>query len=261
MNNRLINILTLVMIVSYILVNLALLFVNSIPTNYIRYIFVILFYMSIAILIWFNVKNISIFHMDRMTLVFIILFGIFRSRLDIQNEGYFKSIILLFTVLILIAYFKNRRYVPKTGWRWTGIGLLSCLLGIPIALLESFQPDVFASIKIPPGGLNLVLAQRVFYNLSFVVLMEETLFRGFLWGFLQNHGWKENRIFWGQAILFWAIHFWNIVNPITFFLTIPIGIMVQSLLVRYSKQLFPSVLFHLILNSIGPFIVYFFFLH
>jgi membrane protease YdiL (CAAX protease family) len=247
------------MILIYVVVNFALSFGLPISIDEIQYIYVILLYAFLVVFISQEARNIVKFHLDRTSLVLIILFGVLRSRLDIQNEVYFRILLFLLSLVLLVISFKNWQNIPKTSFRWVWIGLVFCVLLVPISWAESLQPEIYSGLSFPPGDLGLVLVRRLLYNLSFVVLLEETVFRGILWGYLRRFGWTENKAFWGQAILFWILHFWQIVNPITFFITIPLGTLAYSILVRYSKQLLPSIILHTILNTAGPFIVYFYF--
>ena len=131
------------------------------------------------------------------------------------------------------------------------------MIVIPLSIIESFQPNMYIEMKVEPN-LGFYLIRDVIYNLSFVAIMEELAFRGVLWGYLRGIGWKESKIFWAQAILFWLTHIWQIFNPITFFITIPIGTIIFSLLTRYSRQVFPSIIAHTIMNTAGPLLVYYF---
>lgn len=248
----------LVMILVYVAINVALSFGLPIPTDEVQYLYVVLLYAFLSVFIGWEVRNIKEFHFDRTSLILIILFGIVRSRLDIQNEEYYRILLFLFTLVLLVICYRSWQNIPKTRFRWVWIGLLFCVLLVPITWAESLQPEKYSSLNFPPGDLGLVFLRRVLYNLSFVVLLEEIVFRGVLWGYLRRFGWTENSAFWGQAILFWLLHFWQIVNPITFFITIPLGTLAYSILVRYSKQILPSIILHTILNTVGPFIVYFY---
>jgi membrane protease YdiL (CAAX protease family) len=255
---RVTTFLFLSMILIYAIINVALSFRLPIPIDEIQYLYVVLLYAFLAIFIGREVKNIDEFHLDRTSLILIIFFGIFRSRLNIQNEIYYRILLFLFSLALLVISYKNWKQLPKTRFRWVWIGLIFCVLLVPITWAESLQPENYSSLNFPPGDLGLVILRRILYNLSFVVLLEEIVFRGILWGYLRRFGWTENGAFWGQAILFWLLHLWQIVNPITFFITIPLGTIAYSILVRYSKQILPSIILHTILNTVGPFIVYFY---
>lgn len=215
----------------------------------IKYIFVILLYTYIAALSIWNAEALDQYHFDRATFVLIVLFGIVRSRYDVPNEGYYKGAILILALIILAASIKNWRRIPKTNWRWAMVGLIACLLVIPLALIWSLYPDLFSEMTIPPGDFGFAIARELLYNFSFVVLFEEILFRGILWRHLRALGWIENKIFWGQAIIFWLLHLWQLGTPLTFFISVPIATFTFSLLARRSGQLLPSIIFHALSNT------------
>lgn len=251
------NFLLLVMILGSYLLNFLLFLGIPVNLNYIQYGFTITLYAFVAIISWWKVDQIKQYHFDRTTYASFIFLGVYRTRLEIPNEGYFKAVILILTLMILAACIKSWRKIPKTNWRWAGIAIFACFMIFPISYLESFQPDQYSQMNINPDGLGLTLIQRILTQLSFVTVFEEILFRGILWAYLLRLGWDENKVFWVQALSFWSVHLWRIGTPISFFFTIPIGGLVFSLLTRYSKQLFPSILLHTFSNVLTPFLVYF----
>jgi len=212
----------------------------------------------ILVLVWLDIEHLALFNLDSTTLVLIVIFGILRSRLDVKYEGYYKGVIFILAFGILIACLKYWKIIPKTNWRWAAIGILACLSVIPLSLVESLQPEIYTHLNITSNNLGLVLIRRSLNEFSFVTIVEETTFRGILWGYLRRSGWKENKIFWVQAILFWLIHLWQIGNPITFFFTIPINIFIYSLLAHNSKQVFPSIITHSFMNVVGPILVHYY---
>jgi len=226
-------------------------------SDIIRYLNVILTYACVSVLLWQGTDYLEQYHMDRSTIILLVVTGIFRSSLNPAIDGFFKFIILIFTVFIfffLLLYWRN---IPKTKWFWVGVSLLLSLIVLPISVIETFQPGVFLGMQITPS-LGIFLIRDIINNLSFISLYEEILFRGILWGYLRRKDWNENKIFIGQGALFWLIHFWRIGTPITFFITIPISTLINSLLARNSNQILPSVIAHTIMNTIGPILAYYF---
>lgn len=243
---------------NYILINISLLAGLSIQTNVILYANVILIYLYIAGLVWWKVENLSQFHLDQSSISAVIFFSFFRTGLGIQNEEIYSWVILMVTLVILMGCVKNWHSIPKTRWSWVGISLLCVILVIPISVVESLQYSAMKSAANPV----MILIEKIFDNLSFVTLIEEIMFRGILWKYLRNLGFREDTAFWGQAIVFWLFHAWKIVGtPISFFITIPMTTLAVSFLVYKSKQVFPSIVLHTLLNSLIPFGLYYFFLH
>jgi membrane protease YdiL (CAAX protease family) len=151
--------------------------------------------------------------------------------------------------------------VPRTNLIWSIKGAVAAILVLlPIAIIESLQQN--NSMYVSPYDMrygSVLFAIRQFvYQFAFVSPFEEIIFRGYLWGYLRRFGWKENRILLVQAVLFWFVHLGYIkMYPITFFITIPIITIIFSLLTRYSKQVFPSMIAHTIINAITPIILFF----
>ena len=124
-------------------------------------------------------------------------------------------------------------------------------------LIETLIPELSLAKPInPSNNIILEVIRRAIYDLSYVAPIEEILFRGLLWGYLVRVGWKEDKVFWFQAVLFWISHISRIEYPVSFFITIPISTIVFSILVRYSKQLFPSIIAHTVLNTLVPIVLF-----
>ncbi len=51
--------------------------------------------------------------------------------------------------------------------------------------------------------------------------------------------------------MFWLLHFWELpISPVLFFVIVPITTLVLSLLVVYSKRIFPAIIFHTATNAL-----------
>jgi membrane protease YdiL (CAAX protease family) len=229
--------------------------------NYQSYVDNLLLYASVALIVWFEEEHLERFHLERVTLILVVVFGILTSRLDILYEAYLKIILLILSIIILAGVIKNWRKIPKTKGGWVGISLFTAsIFLVPFAFIEAFFPALYSNIYIQQGDLGIYLIRRILYNLSFVSLFEELIFRGLLWEYLRRSGMRENLVFWVQATIFWLLHIWRIGNPFYFFITLPIVTLMNSLLTRYSKQVAPSIFAHTITNVGVPVIVYYFFL-
>lgn len=244
-------------------ISLVILFLGSLTstlgllplTNFIRYLIVILMYITINIIIWQEADQLHIFNLDRSSVWLVIFTGFFRSRLEIPNEVYFKVLIASLSILMLLGVIKFRRKIPKTKWRWVGIGLIFCAVIIPISILEMAYPDRYITIRTDPN-FSIAMIRRILNNISFVSLVEEVIFRSLLWGILRKLGVMENRIFVVQGLAFWLLHLSSLAYALSFFVTLPIGIIIYSYLAHKSKQVFPSIILHTILNSAGPLLVH-----
>jgi membrane protease YdiL (CAAX protease family) len=109
----------------------------------------------------------------------------------------------------------------------------------------------------PLDGVDIVIllgqaAPGFFYQLGYVAVTEEALFRGFLWGYLQKAGWKNIWIWLFQAGLFMLGHIYYIdKNPLLFWVIVPISALVMGVLVWRSKTISSSLAAHATLNTFG----------
>ena len=96
-----------------------------------------------------------------------------------------------------------------------------------------------------------MLGKSVLFQLSFAAVMEEPLFRGFLWGSFRQAGIREGLICVIQAALFWVGHIYYYNTGINFWLVIPIGSLILGLVIRKTKSISYSMTTHALINSLG----------
>jgi membrane protease YdiL (CAAX protease family) len=226
---------------------------------YFNYIAITGCYVAVLVAMWKYLDNLYSLHFDFWSLLFLVVSGtIFGFQTGIKREIYFQVIIWIASLGILYFLVKYRNKIPKTNFYWIPITLFGSLAtSLIIAEIESTQPQLWleGSAYITKNVL-LVFLRSFLYQFSSIAVAEEFIFRGFLWYYLYSLGWDNNKVFWGQAIIFWLFHASSIVSPITFFIVIPIGTLLFSLLVKYSKQLFPSILAHTLVNSLTNLFLY-----
>lgn len=226
-----------------------------------RYLFVIASYVCIIFTVWIERENLASWNIDRLSLVILVLFAVVRVKLHISDEKIYQNLIKLLGLVLLGVCIINWKKIPQTSTRWALIGILSCVFVIPIAFIESYQVEKYAASNIlfHTKFLSQTLGDLIF-QLSFVAPFEEIVMRCVLWGQLRKWNITDNRIIWIQGILFWLLHFWEIGTPITFLLSLPTFILIYSLLVKYSKQIFPSIISHALGSTLVPVVVSYFFL-
>jgi membrane protease YdiL (CAAX protease family) len=247
--------------ISLLLLDLIVWLVSEIVTlsnaasPYIGYTYVATNYVIIAVLVWIERENLGDFHLDQTTLFIMGLSSIFRVRSRFPGEGYFLVVIGIAGLIILGALILNHSKVPKTNFRWAFIGaLISFILIFPSAIIEAFQFPNVTYTPYPYPIMTVILA-AIANDLAFTTLIEEMVFRGFLWGYLRRVGWEENRIIWVQGTLFWLLHFNYIGRIYIFLLTIPIITFALSKLTQKSRQIFPSILLHTTQNIIPQMLI------
>jgi membrane protease YdiL (CAAX protease family) len=209
-------------------------------------------YLTFSVLIGVESKNLEEFHIDKFTVVTFILGSILRRRIGIPTEGFFLILIALSGILVIFILISKKPSLPRTNRRWVFVGMvISVVAVIMITLLEVLFRNTWAVTPLFRNNLVATVIGEIVREFSFGALIEEILFRGFLWGYLIREGWSENKVIWTQGILFWALHLSRIVTPFTFFIVIPLITIIFSKLTLKSRQLFPAIVAHIIVNVIS----------
>jgi membrane protease YdiL (CAAX protease family) len=221
------------------------------------YISVLISYLCIVVWVWAE-DNLEEFHIDRLSMVILIIFGLVRiDNVGIPSQIYFKIIIFILSIVLLMLFLKKYRRIPGIGPRWIAVSLLSCLLVIPLAfiyhLLKITPPANFMSLK---QGFFWNASRNILFDLYFVAPFEEIIYRGFLWGQLRRWGLTEKKTFWVTMIVFWLIHIWEYPStPYVFLILVPLTTLVFGALVYYSKRISTSIIPHTIYNALLVLIV------
>jgi membrane protease YdiL (CAAX protease family) len=234
------------------LVGIQVLTLFGIIGSYVNYIYVTIAYVTLTILLWLEKDQLGDFHLDRLTLVLFVLSSLFRSRLAVIGESFFLLVIGLSGIAVGILVIRNASLIQRTSTRWAIIAVAIGLTAVvPTAIFEAprfaFTTGNGIHIRILP-----FLLRGAVYQLSFTVLIEELVFRAFFWGYLIRFGWKESNAMWMQAIVFWLLHFTQASFGGHFIVAVPLSTAIYTLLTKKSRQVFPAVLSHTILNTITP---------
>jgi membrane protease YdiL (CAAX protease family) len=220
-------------------------------------------FVCIALLVWLEAKHLANFHLDRTSLLLLVIFGPFvRTTPRLLGQQPYLIVIWVACLLILINIIRYWSIIPKTNFKLSSPLALTVEFGFfAILVIEFFQPDLYTRGDPSTFNPGLKIIRDIIYNLAAVSTVEEILFRGFLWGYLTQIGLSEKKAFWTQGVFFWLGHlsrsFWA---PITFFITIPITTYIFSQIVRKTNQVFWSIVVHTFFNVIGPLILTMYFL-
>jgi membrane protease YdiL (CAAX protease family) len=215
-------------------------------------IFIAFAHLVLATLIILERNNLSDFHLDKFTIYIFVFASFFRVRTGVVGENISLIIIAIAGMAVAMSIFRYKVVAQNTNLQWSvkgiGFGLLIAGLGI------------FINLIVPTSQMNVMILQDslVFTGIKsmfFVfpdVIMEEILFRGFLWGYLRRENWNSNKIAWFQGVLFWAMHSSRvIVTPVSFFILIPLVTFASTKLLLKSQQTYPSILSHAVINILG----------
>jgi membrane protease YdiL (CAAX protease family) len=247
---------------------LAAYFIIRIPVIYFIYIdpttsnwqFVAAFvamYIIISALIWHNRRDLSSFHIDRTFLVIFILFGsVFRFRILDSFTTFFLEIFLIFFILVFSIVLIRGKYQPiafPIFSKWNGLALISGLVVRLFPFLFILN-HVFDLIKAPDSAsfftmFLIELLKNFFREMGDTVIIEEPVFRGFLWGVLRKQNWSESKILLFQAFLFWISHGYYVNSPLTFWVALPLFSLWLGYLALKSKSVIPPMIAHGIFNA------------
>jgi membrane protease YdiL (CAAX protease family) len=196
------------------------------------------------------------YHIDKSGLFTFILFGtILRTNVFTSNI-YYADFAFWFIAIGLAIALKRRKINLKSHTSGsllivygmaTGIGL-SILFSIP-SILGSNLGD-FSNTPSQPWTLFLAYFIDLIYQLGHASILEEPVFRGFLWGYLYKVGWEEKWIWLFQAGLFWLAHLDYILSsPYSFLIVLPMVGLVLGRQVWRTHSITISMFTHASYNS------------
>ena len=220
-------------------------------------------YLLTAFLIWWERDRLAEFHIDTSALVLIIFFRpiqtLILSHWGVDTPLAFPRPAGLMLWAISIGLFLalwRSGYRParlsSTTFGWLALGLL---IGVLVSVLENLRPfqSAFANIHAQPMNLTLLFTStglNLLYHLGFAPIVEEPLFRGFLWGCLRQIKWKEGWILAVQAGLFTLAHvYFASQYPLMFWVYIPVSALLLGLFAWRSRSLAPGMLMHALING------------
>ncbi|MBK9210305.1 MAG: CPBP family intramembrane metalloprotease [Anaerolineales bacterium] len=122
-------------------------------------------------------------------------------------------------------------------------------IGFIIYLVVLLVLDFIYFIVIQKAELfvsNTVFIDAFFWANPPFVMVDEFLFRGFLWKLLRDFGFTENKIIYTQSFLFWSFHFY--LEPIIFWIFLPLISILLGFLTSRAKSITPSIFLHLLHN-------------
>lgn len=173
------------------------------------YAYIILTYLVTAWLVWHERGRLGEYRVGRLALILFVAgvpYHLLGRAAGFIVDNWFPTLLLLPITIWLLARLLRAKDVraadPPGLGRWLGIGVLVGLAaGVLVGLLFRFGQG-------GPGHSDpwYVLALLPTLQLVNAASQEEPLFRGFLWGWLEQRGWPGRRIWLAQAGLFWLGH-------------------------------------------------------
>jgi membrane protease YdiL (CAAX protease family) len=215
---------------------------------YYTYIYIIFSYLAISAVILLEINNLNEFHIDRISLWLFIITCFVRSRLGVNNEIIYLLPLMLIGLANFFQVVRHPSSIPRTNGKTILHGaVLAGITIVVITVIESFQASNWLN-PIYSNNVVVNLFRQLIFQLSFIVLIEEIVFRGFLTAYLIKIGVKEKTAFTIQALLYWLVHYNRSDNLISFYISIPILAWSTSFIVKRHKQLTASIIVHTTVN-------------
>ena len=222
----------------------------------------LLAYAITALMIGVARLSLTEFRIDKLTVILFLLFGTFLrlpSSTDDPSSVYsiyygFGVVALALVGLILRSRSARNRWAP-VSWGWLGLGLISGLgLALAIALLGTIASGSRFSLYTGPPLTTAGLIFAFLYAMGHSAIIEEPAFRGFLWGYLEQHRWKGVGIWLFQGALFWLSHFRYFDRPLMFWVALPAGGLIFGWLSWRSRSVAACLVAHAAYNGLGAFL-------
>lgn len=224
-------------------------------------------YLLTTFLIWWEVDRLAEYHVDSVAISIIIFFKPIQTLIarymgtdPLLTFPSIPSLLIWFiAILFAVGMWSQRSKIKSADKRWFLIGMLAGLLtALLISFPMSFQipeEELLYGLSNPDAARHIWLGMLISFpqQLGFAAVMEEPLFRGFLWGYLRRLQWREVWIWLFQAGLFMFSHIYYLTRtlPISFWLLVPFGALVLGWLAWRSRTIATSMAAHAMVNATG----------
>lgn len=224
--------------------------------SYLIFVLRLLGYISIIFLIFSSSNDLSDYHLDKFSLMLLIIFPGFFNPVPSQLPGWmlFLFIFIPFGSAILLYLRVRQQEVFSKGTLLdlakyftlgTGIAILFFTLANILGAANQITPE-----KLSQLGLLTFIYQWI-AGLSTSGAVEETIFRGFLLGFLINKkGVKPWLAITLQALAFWLLHIYQVNNPIALQALNPVFGMMVGWITLKTKNIAPAIFAHASYNAL-----------
>ena len=220
-------------------------------------------YALIALAILVCRDRLADYHIDLPALVLFLtapilklfaLYQILSGRFANQTANPWVNVVL--ACLLFAALLRWKPSVEKRGAKeivfWI---LVTFAASFCLSIVTGRTLQIYGAYCPPDTPFSLHLGTFCF-QLGYAATLEEPLFRGFLWGFLKECGWRDITICFFQAALFMLGHLYYLgTYSLMFFIGIPALGLVLGLLVWKSRSIGTSMLAHAFINSDFGFLV------
>lgn len=196
-------------------------------------------YMLITISFVLNNRDLRSFNIDIFSYLVIITCLVIVFWIFFWPIGWLTGLLAIFMFFLLLK--KKLFFAHTVPIGWALIIIFSIVFSVGLLVTYDFH-DVLGVLK----GQEI---RTIFFRMTPLIVWEEVVFRGMLWMFLKSRNVSEPKIIVIQAFLFWISHIeYILLDPIFFWITIPIFSLLCGLVVWRSKSLTPSIIGHILFN-------------
>jgi membrane protease YdiL (CAAX protease family) len=193
------------------------------------------------------------FHLGKVSIWILLLSGVL---LGIGSHSIISLLFWIPSLILLVFYIKGRFHFQPANQPigWFAISAIAGILvhSVIYVITALFMPSSFSN-SIPWPGLIPIVAVLI-SQIASVVVFEEVIFRGLLWGYLESKAWDTVVILFFQAVLFWVPHvIYYSSFPITFWVVAPIMGLLLGVIAWRSHSVTACIIMHAIYNTISLF--------
>lgn len=237
----------------------------KIPQNTTLMIFGNITYLLSAVLIIYERKRLSNFNIDIFSIFLFIGIPILTPFMNMiiryfnpllkLNFSIFQIVLALLLCVFLIVFppkLDRKSFKKIVTWFFISI-VIGLIISIIFAYLICRQKHVGFVLRY---GYELPLVLSLFMQqIRTAAISEEPLFRGFIWGYLNEKKWKWHWIWIFQTLLFMIAHLYYVPDSLySFFLIVPISGLILGYIAGRSKSIGNSMICHGLINSVSSMI-------
>jgi membrane protease YdiL (CAAX protease family) len=207
----------------------------------------VLMFFLIASMIALKYEDLEKSHIDLVAIFLIIASTLFLPLCFFFEIPIHISMVWIVISLGLAIWIKIKKINLRRPSRGDVFWILSSIvIGIllPIVVMMINPQTQYGTTM---GSLNISTGNLVAYFIYFLAtaaVLEETFFRGLLWGFLREYKIKDIFIFIIQSVLFLAGHINFFSHLFTFWVSLPLFCIIVSVFAWKSRSIAPSLLVH-----------------
>ena len=207
-------------------------------------------YLCTGLFLCLNLERLDSFGFSLPALLFFlgapVLLGVTAPSTDATIV--FRMIVAVTVGVYLLASRRSLRLVRQSLGRVAG-NLLFTLLAAAAGVVVLLCINGYTGPGQEPFTPSW-LVDSLCFQLSFAAVMEEPLFRGFLWGYLRRWGLSPGWTAVAQAGLFWVGHLYYLPTGLNFWLCIPLAALLLGLVRMRTGSVAYSMVLHTLLNSL-----------